>query len=61
VTQPDDTSLGYSTVDGMTSQAAKPNGGGIRYARYGGKFMRRRRSWKRGSELKGSRRGSDFK
>jgi hypothetical protein len=45
-----DTWLGYSTVGEMTAQAANPNGGGMRYARYGGKFMRRRRSWKRGSE-----------
>jgi len=42
--------LEYSTVNGVNSQAANSNGGGMRYARYGGKFMRRRRSWKRGSE-----------
>ena len=46
----DDTQLGYSTIGRMTSQAAELKGGGMRYARYGGKFIRRRRSWKRGSE-----------
>jgi hypothetical protein len=34
----------------MLQASADLKGGGMRYARYGGKFIRRRRSWKRGSE-----------